>query len=110
MDDDDGDDDDDDDVDPSSGGENDAPPRPHDDDGGGRMVPVIVFSSTTSHLRSRLRAMGVDLRLLSSPRGGKHREGGAPTSCFPKVSSATPMTAIRRPPSGGGRGVGRTGR
>ena len=73
---DDDDDDDDDDVDPSSGGENDAPPRPHDDDGGGRMVPVIVFSSTTSHLRSRLRAMGVDLRLLSSPRGGKHREGG----------------------------------
>ena len=39
-------------------------------------MPVIVFSSTTSHLRARLRAMGVDLRLLSSPRGGKHREGG----------------------------------
>jgi hypothetical protein len=67
----------DDDVDSSTGGEEDAPPTRSRGDGAGRMVPVIVLSSTTSHLRSRLGAMGVDLRLLYAPLGGENSGGAA---------------------------------
>jgi hypothetical protein len=37
------------------------------------MVPVILFSSTTPYLRSRLKSMGVDLRLYG--RGKREEEG-----------------------------------
>jgi hypothetical protein len=47
-----------------------------DDDADSHMEPVIVFSSTTQHLRSRLKNMGVDLRLFGRSKRGEGARGG----------------------------------
>jgi hypothetical protein len=47
------------------------------DEDGGRISPVIVFSSTTAYLRSRLRSMGVDMRLFARGKRDKADEGYA---------------------------------
>ncbi|KAL3827688.1 hypothetical protein ACHAXA_000561 [Cyclostephanos tholiformis] len=41
-----------------------------------RIVPVIVFSSTTPYLRSRLRSVGVNLRLFGNVEREEEAKGG----------------------------------
>jgi len=43
--------------------------KQHSGDLSPQLVPMVIFSSTTPYLRSKLKSMGVELRLFTSKRG-----------------------------------------